>query len=35
MSIKTYYIIAIDITQIINNTFNPNLYSLILIIAID
>ena len=23
---KTYHIITIDITQIIDNTFNPNLY---------
>ena len=27
---KTYHIITIDITQIIDSTFNPNLYFLIL-----
>ena len=26
MIIKTYHIVTIDITQVINNTLNPNLY---------
>ena len=30
MITKTYYIITIDITQIINGTLNPNLYIAIL-----
>ena len=29
MITKTYHIIAIDITQIINSTLNPNLYFVI------
>ena len=30
MITKTYYIITIDVTQIINSTLNPNLYFAIL-----
>ena len=32
MIIKTYHIITIDITQIIDNTLNPNLYFSLIIV---